>query len=319
MKKTGLLLILCWAMTVQAQEATPLTNHPSPAGTVATNANFPKEQFTTPTYADLYCAGFVRQHPLANVDYVAGGLETPNTTHFATGELIYLSGKGYEAGQRYTIVRELRDPNRYELFDGQFALEKAMGQAYDELGIVQIVDTRSKSAIAHIDFSCAPILPGDIAVPFAEKTTIPNHLPVRFDRFVPASGKLSGRIAMARDFDSELGTGMKVYFNLGAKQGVKPGDYFRVVRSYEADLHNPVDSLSFAASTADDTQAHPAQIEPSMLTSSTGPRIHVADLPRRAVGEVVVLSTTDTTSTAMIVFAMEDIHLGDGVEIDPQQ
>src|SRR5579863_8109378 len=99
MKKTGLLLILCCAIAMQAQEATPLTNHPSPAGTVATNANFPKEQFTTPTYADLYCAGFVRQHPLANVNYVASGLETPNTTHFATGELVYLAGKGYEAGQ----------------------------------------------------------------------------------------------------------------------------------------------------------------------------------------------------------------------------
>jgi hypothetical protein len=319
MKKTGLLLILCWAVSMPAQEATPLVNHDSPAGTLATNANFPKEQFTTPTHADLYCAGFVNQHPVANVNYVAGGLETPNTTHFATGELIYLAGKGYEAGQRYAIVRELRDPNRYELFNGQFALEKVMGQAYDELGIIQIVDTRSKSAIAHIDFSCAPILPGDIAIPFVEKTAIPFHQPVRFDRFAPSSGKLSGRIAMARDFDSELGTGMKVYFNLGANQGVKAGDYFRVFRSYETDLHNPVDSLSFAASTSDDTQAHPAAIETGMLTSTNGPRIHVADLPRRAVGEVVVLSTTATTSTAMIVFAMEDIHLGDGVELDPQQ
>jgi len=44
----------------------------------------------------------------------------------------------------------------------------------------------------------------------------------------------------------------------------------------------------------------------------------VADLPRRAVGEIVIISTTPTTSTGMIVFAMEDIHLGDGVEIDQQ-
>jgi hypothetical protein len=318
MKKTGLLLILCLAATVQAQQATTLVNHPSPAGTVATNANFPKEQFTTPTYADMYCAGFVNQHPLPNVHYVAGGLDTPNTTHFATGELVYLSGKGYEAGQRYSIVRELRDPNRFEMFTGQFAMQKAMGQAYDELGIIEIVDTRSKMAIAHVDFSCAPIVPGDIAIPFVEKTPIPYHPPVRFDRFAPTSSKLSGRVAMARDFDSELGTGMKVYFNLGSNQGVKAGDYFRVVRPYEADLHNPVDSLSFKASTAEDTQAHPATMEKGMFGSSSGPNIHVADLPRRAVGEVVVLSTTPTTSTGMIVFAMEDVHLGDWVEIDQQ-
>jgi len=41
-------------------------------------------------------------------------------------------------------------------------------------------------------------------------------------------------------------------------------------------------------------------------------------MPRRAVGEVVVISTTPTTSTAMVVFAMESVHLGDNVELDQQ-
>ena len=311
MKKTGLLLILCLAIAGHAQQA-------APAGTVNTNVNFPVEQLTTPTYADLYCAGFVNQHPLPNVNYVAGGLDTPNTTHYATGELVFLSGKGYEAGQRYSIVRELQDPNRYESFAGQFTMLKAMGQPYNELGIVRIVDVRHKTAIGHVEFSCDTILPGDLAVPFVEKSSIPYHPPVQFDRFVPSGSKLSGRIVMARDFDSELGTGMKVYFNLGTNQGVKVGDYFRAVRPYEADLHNAVDSLSFQASTADDTQKRPATMEKGMFARTNGPTIHVADLPRRAVGEIVVLSTTPTTSTGMIVFAMEDIHLGDGVELDQQ-
>ncbi len=318
MKKTGLFLIACLTAVAYAQQATPSPNQNTPAGTVATNVNFPVEQLATPTYADLYCAGFVNQHPLPDVNYVAGGLDTPNTTHFGTGELVFLNGKGYQAGQHYAIVRELHDPNRYESFDGQFGMLKAMGQPYDELGIVQIVDVRSKMAIAHVDFSCAPILPGDVAVPFVEKANIPYHPPMQFDRFVPASGKAGGRIVMARDFDSELGTGMKVYMNLGSNQGVKVGDYFRAVRPYTADLRNSVDSLSFKASTADDTQKHPASMERGMFETNNGPNVRVADLPRRAVGEIVVLSTTSTTSTGMIVFAMEDIHLGDSVELDQQ-
>ena len=193
-----------------------------------------------------------------------------------------------------------------------------MGQPYAELATVRVVDTRSKMAIAHIEFSCQPVLPGDIVIPFVEKPSISFHPPLRFDRFAPANGKLSGRIVMARDFDSELGSGMKVYMNLGSNQGVKVGDYFRAVRAYEADLHNAVDSLSFKASTAEDTQAKPPSIDQKMLTKNSGPDIHVADFPRRAVGEIVVLSTTPTTSTGMIVFAMEDMHLGDGVELDPQ-
>ena len=41
---------------------------------------------------------------------------------------------------------------------------------------------------------------------------------------------------LGKDFDSVLGTGMKLYMNMGSNQGVKVGDYFRVVRSYTATL-----------------------------------------------------------------------------------
>jgi hypothetical protein len=59
--------------------------------------------------------------------------------------------------------------------------------------------------------------------------------------------------------------------------------------------------------------------EAKRFTRTNGPDIHVADLPRRAVGEVVILSVTPTTSTGMVVFALEDVHAGDAVELDEQQ
>ena len=123
---------------------------------------------------------------------------------------------------------------------------------------------------------------------------------------------------MAKDFDAEIGPGVKVYMNVGSNQGVKPGDYFRAVRPYEADHHDPVDSLSFKASTNEDTQLKQAVIDPNFFTKTGGPVIHVRDLPRRAVGEIVVISTTPTTATGMVVFAMESVHLGDQVELDQQ-
>ena len=123
---------------------------------------------------------------------------------------------------------------------------------------------------------------------------------------------------MARDFDTVLGTGSKVYMNAGSNQGVKVGDYFRAVRTYGADLRDPVDSLSFKAAIAEDSQKRPPWVNANMFTRTKGPDIHVQDLPRRAVGEIVILSTTPTTSTGMIVFAMEDVHIGDGVELDQQ-
>jgi hypothetical protein len=319
MKKIGLLLLLCLALTAAAQQADPpSSNQDTPQGALPTSVGIPLERVQTPTAADLYCAGFVSKQLLPDSNFVVGGLQTPNTTKFVTGEVVYLRGAGYQTGQQYEIIRELRDPNRYELFAGQHMLLKATGQPYAELARVRVIDTRSKSAIAQVEYSCDPIAPGDIAIPFAEKPSIPFHPQVRFDRFAPPSGKLSARIVLAKDFDSEIGTGAKVYMNVGANQGVKVGDYFRAVRSYTADLRDPVDSLSFKASTNEDTQMKRPSFEPKLFTKGNGPAIHVAELPQRAVGEVVVISTTPTTATGMVVFALEDLHVGDGVEADQQ-
>ena len=205
------------------------------------------------------------------------------------------------------------------MYPGQKKLLKETGQPYEEVGRVKIVDTRSKTAVGQIEYSCDGINPGDTAIPFAEKQQVTFHTPIRFDRFLPSSHKTSGKIVMGKDFDSELGTGQKVYINLGSNQGVKIGDFYRATRSYEADLNDPVDSLSFKAAIAEDTQKKTPSIDPTMLTRTNGPEIHVRDLPRRAVGEIVIIGVTNTTATGMIVFALEDVHAGDGVEADQVQ
>jgi hypothetical protein len=246
-------------------------------------------------------------------------MQTPTSTKFEIGELVYLAGSGYQAGQLYSIIRELRDVNEYEIYPGQKKVLAAAGRPYGEIGRVRVVDTRSHSAIAQVEFSCDPINPGDVAVPFVEKPPVSFHVPGHFDRFAPANGKLSGRVVLGKDFDGVLGTGMKLYMNMGSNQGVKVGDYFRVVRSYEATLKDPVDSLSFKAQTSEDTQMRPPTFEANGFTKTKGPNIHVRDLPRRGVGEVVVLNVTPTASSAMVVFALEDVYAGDTVELDEQQ
>lgn len=320
MKKTRLLLLLCLVMAVAAtaQQADSPAADQGPQGTLNTTGGFPVEQVQTPTAADIYCGGFVSKEQVPNANYIAGGLESPNTTKFARNDLVFLAGSGYQIGQRYEIVRELQDPNQYELFAGQNSMLRSMGQPYSELGRIRIVDTRSKMAVGHVEFSCEAMVPGDYAIPFVEKPAAAFHQPERFDRLLPSTGKASGRIVLAKDFDLLLGTGSKVYMNVGANQGVKVGDYLRAVRTYEADLHDPVDSLSFKAAATEDTQKLQPSMEGPMFTKTKGPSIRVADFPRRATGEIVVLNVTPTTATGMLVFALEDVHVGDQVELDQQ-
>lgn len=324
MKKIGALLVLvasAWAQSASPAPAADPADQSTAPSTTPTSVSFPVERIQTPTAADLYCAGFITKEAVPNANFVAGGLQTPNTTKFVNNDIVYLVGSGYQAGARYTIVRELQDPNKHEMFAGQHAAIAASGQPYAEVGRVRVIDTRNRTAVAQVEFACDTITVGDTAIPFAEKPTISFHPPLRFDRFAPPKGKATGRIILAKDFDSVLGTGMKVYMNVGSSQGVKIGDYFRAVRSYTADLKDPVDTLSFRASKTEDTQKRPARIEPSLMDMDygKGPVIRVRDLPQRAVGEVVVIGVTPTTATGMIVFALEDVHVGDNVELDDQQ
>jgi hypothetical protein len=320
MKKTGLLLLLMVTATfVVAQQQSTVAVTPDESGIVHTAVNVPFVRYQTPTAADIYCAGFLTKERIPDANYVNGGLETPTSTKFEIGELIYLTGTGYQTGQLYSIVREVRDVNEYEIYPGQRKVLAAAGRPYGEIGRVRVVDSRSHTAIAQVEFSCDPINPGDIALPFVEKPPVAFHVPGHFDRFAPPNGKLTGRIVLGKDFDGFLGTGMKLYMNMGSNQGVKVGDYFRVVRSYTATLNDPVDSLSFKAQTSEDTQMRPPAFEASRFTKPKGPNIHVSDLPRRAVGEVVVLNVTATASSGMVVFALEDVHAGDTVELDDQQ
>src|SRR5215469_17873868 len=108
MKKIGLFVLLA-ALAASAQDSSGAADANAPQGTAPTSVSFPVERVQTPTYADLYCAGFINKSLLPNANYVAGGLNTPNTTKFVSGDIIYLAGTGYTTGSQYTILREMKD------------------------------------------------------------------------------------------------------------------------------------------------------------------------------------------------------------------
>ena len=144
MKKTGLLLLLSLAIAASAQDVAPTPAEQSaPDGTLLRTASFPIERVETPTTADLYCAGFISRQLLPNSNYVAGGLESPSTANSSMVTLCFSPAAATNRAQ-YTVLRELRDPNKYEMFPGQHAMLKAAGQPYYEVGRVEIFDTRTK-------------------------------------------------------------------------------------------------------------------------------------------------------------------------------
>jgi len=264
------------------------------------------ERAPGPTYSDQYCAGYVSNKAPEAGKYVIAGAETPFQADYGTREVVFLEGSGYAEGGRYSIVRTLSDPNKYEMFPGQRSAIATLGAAYAEIGRVKIRAVRGENAVAEVEFACQQMVPGDYAVPFVEKPPIVYKAKSSFDRFPPSDGSLKGRIMLAKEFDSVLGQGNKVYLNVGADKGVKVGDYFRAIRGYDPQTMDPVDALSYRINSMEDTQKN--------VVNPTAERY--AKLPIRALGEMIVLEVTPTSATAMITLAVEPLNVGDYVELE---
>src|SRR5690349_13101507 len=169
-----LVLTVVVAVAQEQQQAIPA----APAQRVSNAV----ERAVAPTYSDLNCAGFISKENYNHGNYLVAGAEAPAATQFADGDTVFLEGSGYTDGERYSIIRELRDPNRNPAFPGQSAAIAAIGQPYQELGRVRVTAIRGKTAIARVEFSCTAMVAGDLVVPFVEKQSVP-YRNAGFERF----------------------------------------------------------------------------------------------------------------------------------------
>ena len=298
MKQFLMLLVLAGTMIGQTPTAAPSSAQSAPQ--VKTPA---LDVGTVPTPADMYCSGFISSDKVSESNYVAAGWNSPDQTRYAgISDTIYIHGRGLKEGDLYQIVRHVKDPNHYELYKGQSSAVRSAGETYFELGYVKVMSVQKDTAVAVPQLSCADFVPGDLAIPF-EIRPVPKFRKVALDRFAPPNGKTQGRIILSNEFDSFVGSKNKVYLNIGADKGLKIGDYLRATRTYAYTYRDPESSMSLKASATEDQQYKQPKF------------IDLASLPRRTLGDMVVLSVHKHSATAMILASLEDIHVGDGVEL----
>jgi hypothetical protein len=297
----ALLLAACGIAAAQTQAPKPEPEQSQDATQLSTMGS---DKGLSPTYSDTYCAGFVTKEKYDPSNYVKGDI-APDISRTAARGIVFLSGTGYTVGSRYSVVRLSKDANKFEIFPGQNAMLNHMGNLYADIGRVRVTRLENNIAVADVEFSCEPLVIGDTVIPFAPRPRPAYRTEkVTFQRFADFDGAPSGRIIMGKGFEDFVGTGQKVYINIGSEKGLKPGDYLRITRGYDPKGMPPVEKLSMQAPYSEDSQKNPKHTKPSGGKST----------PWRGVGELMVLSTTPTTATGIITTALEDIHLGDVVE-----
>lgn len=260
---------------------------------------------TQPDYSIVNCSGFYSDQKVPDDMYVISGEQSNIKLTFSRGDYVYINrglDRGMRVGDRFSIMRPDQDPTDVQWFKWQHKLMRAMGTLYTDIGQVRVVSVQPKVSIAQVIFSCGYAQRGDIARPYEERPAPPFKDASTFDHFAPVSGKPVGMVVAGYEYTQLFGKNSAVYVNLGAAQGVKVGDYFRIFR-YQGSM----------AETVPQTKDY----QYTMYGFGTTPaRYSWNDLPREILGEGVVLRVSRNSSTMMITTSTIEVYAGDYVEIE---
>lgn len=322
MNKIGLLTIVLAAASACAQDTNPPQSVPTPPQTSAAKPAQPQvvvqnnsvNVSMSPTANDMYCSGLVLKDAPARQGRVVGGWDSPFQTRWTSDAMlngvVYLDNGSFAKDQQFAIVRPMKDLNTYDMTPGQTRNLKAAGQYYMEVGRIRVFDVQNGIGMAHAEFSCDAIIPGDIATPWGDRPVPQYRADTPFDFFAKPNGKTTGIVLMGREYDGYASQRGKVYINVGTNQGVKAGDYFRVTRTYKRLAKDPSDRQSIQAS----TQEYGSMSKlPDPISIDKSKRYDL--YPRKSIGELMVLYATPTTATATVTRSWEQLQPGDGIEM----
>jgi len=259
------------ALTVQGQETRLASSVSIPAASLTQGA----------------CTGFIAETPIPRDLIVVGGGDDDFHSvvrQFVKGESVFISprtGGDVSVGAEYSVVRPATDLFQTTRYQGQGRDMRKLGKPYEDVAKVQVIHVTPQGAVAKITFSCGPILPGDIAVPFQPHPIPAYTLSQPLDHFLPLDkNKTNGRITASHNNFGFLGAQTVVYLNLGERDGTKPGGRFRIYK---------------------------------VLPQETTGFLTKQPTPPETIGEAVVLSVRSKSSVAMVVSSYREISAGDYV------
>ena len=256
-------------------------------------------------FSTVNCSGFVSQQGVPEAIQIVSGEQSNYKITFTRGDYVHINrgmDKGIRVGDRFSVVRPDQDPTDVSWFKWQTKLLKAMGTPYVDAGQVRVVNVQPKVSVAQVIFSCGYMQRGDILQPYQERPAPPFKDPAAFDHFAPVSGKPVAMLVAGKDYAQVFGKLSAVYVNLGANQGVKVGDYFRIFR-YQGGM----------AETVPQTRGYQYA---TYGFGSAPVRYEWNELPREVLGEGIVINVDRNASTMVITFNSIEVYAGDYVEIE---
>lgn len=266
------------------------------------------QEAKVPGYNTMYCSGFLTDRSLEEGLFILAGEEGGAKTLFTPGDILYLNhGAGWivNPSGEYMVMRRVKDLVRQEAFVGQFAMLKELGTMYKEVGRIKVDIVHQQSATAHVLRACESISVGDFLIPFDVTQAPPLKVSATLDRFAPPTGKTLGTIVTGKDFVNTLAQRDVAFVDIGSKDGVAVGQYYRIYRPFS------------------DTRDYFNRYSQEYTVQAMGERVGVRltpeqqkDLPRDVLGEMLILHVEEKTATALVTLILRPVRAGDYVELE---
>ena len=325
--KASLFALVCLpaiAFTIHAQSPAPKVIAPSAAAAPRVAGE-----------SSLYCAGYIRYQKLPHMPEIVGALEEQETRTYADGDVVYLnegSQQGIKEGQSFQIIR----PRGF--VKGVHREKRGfLGIYVQEIGQLRVFKVNEHTAAARITFTCDLALLGDLLAPIPDRESPLMRADGNLDQFAEPSGKQTGRLMMAKDNREMVTRNDIVYIDLGGEDKINRGDYLTIYRPLGTGNITRVDNEEGARNRATgfqsdrfrgggfSNQASRAKDSTAFVNSegryrhrpitSKEVKDHRPMMPRKIVGEMVVINVEARTATAIITRVVAEVHTGDWVEI----
>ncbi len=268
-----------------------------------------------PSPGVVYCSGIVTNEAVPRSTYVITGEGSNYRIVFSNGDDVFInkgSDDGVKAGDEFQVVREVGDPYVVQWTAWEKQILHKMGNVWTDVARLQVIVARPKVSIAKVEDGCDFVQRDDVVLPFTQRDAPPIKAATHFDRYAPPNGKPMAMIITGKNYIDAMGNQDVAYVNLGAGQGVKVGDYFRIFR-YQGTQHETVyEPPRYAFDQDFNMGAKDVNI---VGFGSVPKKWNWNNVPREGLGEGVVLRTAPNSSTVLITFSLSEIYPGDYVEL----
>jgi len=274
---------------------------------------------------NLYCAGAVQKAAVDTSMQIVRGHEEQEQYSYSENNFVYInagSDKNMNVGDVLSVVRPRGKVSSHWSSKGD------LGFYVQEVGAVDLIRVKPAYSVARVKVSCDNFVLGDIVQPAQGRTSPMHEDRPALERFGEPNGKAIGRLFMARNNIEMITRDNVVYVDLGKEDDLKVGDYLTVFRKVgKGNFFTPAEGETVGSSDegfesdryrggtfSNQSPRKSGKKSGGSAVSESSARSELK-APRKVVGELVVLSVSERTATAVVVRTGMEIHPGDYVEV----